>query len=82
MLTIKQFFWLILRHIVVMNKSSQGNAVVVVFEWNDKDLIGKRDNETGEVRPSSNHSGFFFSNIMMRAPNSKRPLEGCREHTN
>ncbi|KAF9328962.1 hypothetical protein BG006_007923 [Podila minutissima] len=34
---------------VVMNKSSQGNAVVVIFEWNDKGLIGKRDNETGET---------------------------------
>lgn len=39
-------------HIVVMSKSSQGNAVVVAFDWNDKDLIGKRDNATGEVRPS------------------------------
>ncbi|KAF9309680.1 hypothetical protein BG003_009456, partial [Podila horticola] len=34
---------------VVMNKSSQGNAVVVVFDWNDKGLIGKRDNVTGET---------------------------------
>ncbi|KAF9213199.1 hypothetical protein BGZ59_005721 [Podila verticillata] len=34
---------------VVMTKSSQGNAVVVVFDWNDKNLIGKRDNATGET---------------------------------
>lgn len=25
---------------------------MVAFDWNDKDLIGKRDNATGEVRPS------------------------------
>ncbi|KAG0036092.1 hypothetical protein BGZ82_004702 [Podila clonocystis] len=34
---------------VVMNKSSQGNAVVVVFDWSDKGLIGKRNNETGDT---------------------------------
>ncbi|KAG0343270.1 hypothetical protein BG004_005419 [Podila humilis] len=33
---------------VVMDKDSTGNAVVVVFDWKDKGLVGKHNNETGE----------------------------------
>ncbi|ORZ28732.1 lung seven transmembrane receptor-domain-containing protein [Lobosporangium transversale] len=33
---------------VVMDKSSKGNAVVVIFEWNDNKYVGKTDPEDGK----------------------------------
>ena len=34
---------LFLGTLVVMHKESTGNALVVIFEWNDRHLVGKRD---------------------------------------
>lgn len=48
MLTKEIFFLFRHRSVVVMDATSQGNAVVVVFEWGDYKYVGKND-AAGEV---------------------------------
>lgn len=61
-----------------MHKESTGNALVVIFEWNDRHLVGKRDPD-GQVSSralpiftSAVDFGFMRRNILINIPSSRR----------